>query len=76
MGHSDTDDLTAKVCKIVQNETPKAGLVDNIGPAVDGACADDLGPDDEDETDVVDPAVNAVEEVEAELCAVGETHEE
>lgn len=76
MGDRDTDDLPTEVGEVVNDESPKAGLVNDVGPAVDGACADDLGPDDEDEADIVYPAVDAVEEVEAKLGAVWETHEE
>lgn len=72
----DTDDLPTDVAEVINQKGRQTRLGDNVLPTVDGGGADDLGPDDEDESDVVDPAVDAVEQVVAKLGAVGQTHEE
>merc|ERR1712054_372163 len=60
----------------VEVEGELADLVADVGLAVEDGHGDNLGPDDEEECDVVDPGVDGVEEVVAKLGAVDEGDEE
>jgi hypothetical protein len=61
MRHNDPDELSAEVSRIVHRKGGRAGLVDDIRVPVDAGGGDAFGPDDEDEHDVVDPPVDAVQ---------------
>jgi hypothetical protein len=76
VGEADTEDLRSKVAKLVDAEGRKTYLLYHIGPSVHSCGTYNLGPHNKDQGNVVDPSVNAVQEIVAELCAVRQAEQE
>jgi hypothetical protein len=76
VGQGNAKDLAAKEADVIYDECGKAGLIDDVCPSVDGCSAGDFGPDDEDQSDIVNPAIHAVQEVVSKLRTVWKAHEE
>jgi hypothetical protein len=45
-------------------------LINNVSPAIHSGSAGHFAPDDKDQCNVVDPAINAVEQIISELGAI------
>ena len=70
MSDRNTEDLPEEIPAIPHDEGRLAALHDHILVAIDSSRAGELRPDDEDESQVVDPAVHAIEQIIPKLRAV------
>ena len=70
MAQHNTEELATEESNVIDGERKNTRLVNNVAPAVYCSCTRDFGPDDKDEGNVVDPSIDTVEQVIAELGAV------
>jgi hypothetical protein len=70
MRNSNADDLAAEEGKLVEPEGDLTNLARDVLHAIDGGRGDALGPDNEDESNVVGPQVDGVEQGVAKLGAI------
>ena len=76
MCDGDSNDLATKVSDIVQEESWHTGLANDVVPAIDGGGPNNLGPNNENQCDVIHKSVDAGEKVVAKFGAVWETEQE
>ena len=68
---ADAEDLASEEPDVVNDKGRQTGLIDDIFPSVYGRGTGYFAPNNEDQSNIVDPAIDTIEEIVTKLCTIG-----